>query len=507
MKFANRSIRSRLLIWLMAPIMVLWFAGAIITYGLSMGFATDAYDDGLLDSAYSISSRILVHGDDIMVDLPPVALDLLKDNNHDKLYYQVVGPDGHVMAGDVRVPTKDFGARVEEDPEVPDFHDATIGGEQVRVACIIFAVPSTKKTVTIQVAQTLQARQKLAGDILTGVVLPQLVTVFLSAAVVLFGVRRGLSPLTNLRDAVESRTPLDLRPIPDENVPKEAKPLVQAINGLLVRLGEDIDAQRRFVANAAHQLRTPIAGLKTQTELALRQTEPSDIQHALSLIHTGAERATRLSNQLLSLAKAEPGAGSFARQIVDLNVIAKQAVHELVAPAVAKNLDIGFDSESSDAMVFGDPSNLHEMLSNLIENAVRYTPPGGHVTVRVGSVDQTSIVQSSINQTSNAGDQVVVIVEDDGPGIPVEEHERVFERFYRVTERAREVSGSGLGLSIVREIARAHSAEVTLAAGPGGNGTKVTVVFPQHKQLKHDKHANQESPVRPPSQAGSLAGK
>lgn len=489
MKFANRSIRSRLLIWLMIPIMVLWLAGAVITYGLSMGFATDAYDDGLLDSAHSIASRILVHGDDIMVDLPPVALDLLKDNNRDKIYYQVISK-GRVIAGDVRIPIKDFGSRFEEDPEVPDFHDATISGEPVRVASIIFAVPSTQRTVTIQVAQTLQARQKLGEDILIGVVLPQLATVFLSAAVVLFGVRRGLSPLTNLREAVESRTPLDLRPIPDENVPKEAKPLVQAINGLLARLGEDIDAQRRFVANAAHQLRTPIAGLKTQTELALRQTEPSDIQHALSLIHTGAERATRLSNQLLSLAKAEPGAGSETRQIVDLNTIAKQAVHELVAPAVAKNIDIGFESENRDALVFGEPSNLHEMFSNLIENAVRYTPQGGHVTVRV----------------PNAGDQPIVIVEDDGPGIPVDEHERVFERFYRVTERAREVSGSGLGLSIVREIARAHSAEVLLDAGPDGKGTRVTVVFPSEKSLRHEK-AYQEASTRAQQQVGSLSGK
>lgn len=453
----------------MIPIMVLWFAGAIVTYGLSMGFATDAYDDGLLDSAHSIASRILVHGDVIIVDLPPVALDLLKDNMRDKIYYQVLNSEGKVIAGDDRIAPKDFGARIEEDPEVPDFHDATIGQEDVRVASIVFAVPATKKTVTIQVAQTLQARQKLGGDILIGVLLPQLAIVFLSAAVVLFGVRRGLLPLTNLRDAVETRTPLDLRPIPDENVPKEVKPLVQAINGLLARLAEDIDAQRRFVANAAHQLRTPIAGLKTQTELALRQTDPHDIQHALSLIHMGAERATRLSNQLLSLAKAEPGAGSGCRQIVDLNTIAKQAVQELVAPAVAKNIDIGFEPEVQEALVNGDPSNLHEMLSNLIENAVRYTPSGGHVTVR-------SAAPAPDPSGKNAG--IVVVVEDDGPGIPIEEHERVFERFYRITERAREVSGSGLGLSIVREIARAHAADVTLSNGPGDKGTRVTVVFP-----------------------------
>jgi two-component system sensor histidine kinase TctE len=267
-------------------------------------------------------------------------------------------------------------------------------------------------------------------------------------------------PLRNVRDAVASRSPVDLSPIALDNVPGEVRPLVTAINELLDRLQEDLQAQRRFVANAAHQLRTPIAGLKTQTEVALRQKDPEELQHALRLIHMGADRAARLANQLLALARAEPGAVDSKRwRRFDLTALAKSACHEFVHQAISKNIDLGFDAPEGALFIRGDEASLHELVCNLIHNAVQHTPSDGHVTVR----------------TATEGEFVDFIVEDDGPGIPEEERERVFERFYRLIDR--KVGGSGLGLSIVREIALLHRAEVSLADGPGGLGARARVRF------------------------------
>jgi two-component system sensor histidine kinase TctE len=304
-------------------------------------------------------------------------------------------------------------------------------------------------------------RERIADQILIRIILPQFGILGLSAFLVWFGVSRGLRPLGNVRDAVASRSPIDLSPLDLKDVPKEVRPLVTAINDLLDRLQQDLQAQRRFVANAAHQLRTPIAGLKTQTEVALRQTEPREVEHALAQIHTGAERAARLANQLLALARAEPGAvdAQLFRE-VDLNVVCKNACREFVPQALSKRIDLGFESADGPVFVHGDPASLYELVCNLIHNAVQYTPPDGHVTVAV---------------STTTAEQASVSVEDDGPGIPVDERERVFERFYRLSDQ--KVTGSGLGLSIVREIVRLHNGHVTIGAGSGDTGALIAVEF------------------------------
>ncbi|MGH8634301.1 MAG: sensor histidine kinase, partial [Burkholderiales bacterium] len=233
-------------------------------------------------------------------------------------------------------------------------------------------------------------------------------------------------------------------------------------NDLLARLGTAIAKQQRFIADAAHQLRTPIAGLKTQTELALRQSQPGNVPDTLRQLQTATEQATRLVNQLLSLARAEPGAKrghTVAR--LDLARLARNAATEWVPRALARRIDLGYDGEEGAAWIEGDSCLVHDMLGNLLDNAIHYTQQGGHVTVRVAA----------------AADAVVLSVEDNGPGIPESERERVFERFYRVLGAGSE--GCGLGLAIVREIALSHGAEVTLGAGAGGQGTLVRVAFPR----------------------------
>ncbi len=472
------SLRRLLLIWLLIPILVLWLIGAGITYGLAMSFATDAYDESLLDSAHFIATRAVNKKGHLQVDLPADALDLLKDNLEEHMYFQVLSGKGAVIAGDTKVPATMFGARQETDPEEPDFHYATVNGEKVRVVHLFYTVPGAKDAIQIQIAQTLHSRHRLASDILTQVVIPQLVMVMLSALVVLLGVRRGLKPLNDLRDEVSRRTPSDLRPIRADRIPKEVRPLVQAINGLMERLQRDMEGQQRFVANAAHQLRTPIAGLKTQTELAQRLSDPAEIKHALSLIKLGAERATKLTHQLLTLAKSEPSVVNVEKfQIVDLNGIVRNAVKELASLAQHQSIDLGFEGTQSAVFVKGDPISLHELASNLIENAIRYTQAEGHVNVSI--THQLIAVWDTSGKARPPLERACLKVEDDGPGIPENEREHVFERFYRLMgpEGSTNPGGSGLGLSIVQEIARAHRATVSLGDGANGRGTSCTVMF------------------------------
>jgi two-component system sensor histidine kinase TctE len=236
------------------------------------------------------------------------------------------------------------------------------------------------------------------------------------------------------------------------------------MNDLLARLGTAISTQQRFIADAAHQLRTPIAGLKTQTELALRESQPGNVHDILRQLLTATEQSTRLVNQLLSLARAEPGARrEHPIERLDLARLARDTTTEWVPRALVRHLDLGYDSEGGTAWIEGDSFLVRDMLGNLLDNAIRYTQHGGQVTVRV----------------TEGMDAVVLTVEDNGPGIPEQERERVFERFYRVLGTGTE--GCGLGLAIVREIALSHRAKVTLAAGAGagGQGTVARVAFPR----------------------------
>lgn len=468
------SIRKQLICWLMIPITSLCLVSAIVTYFIAVRMTTQGYDAALMESARELANRLSVQDGKITLDLPPAALAVFKEDNIDTFYYAAFGDDGQLIAGDWDVLTA-----VNPGADQPRLRNGRIYRSAVRIACFNFMVGGdpTKK-VRIFVAETVIKRRALTNQILIAVIVPQLLLIALSSLAVWLGVARGLAPLKAVRSAIASRTQWDLSPMTEVDPPVEIRPLVLAINDLLGRLNKDIEAQRRFVANAAHQLRTPLAGIKTQTELALRQKEMPELQAILSQIHRGAVNVTRLVNQLLSLAQLEPsGAQTLSHSKIELNGIVKEATKDLVPYALSSDIDLGFEGAAGPAFVLGNSWSIRELVTNLIDNAVRYTQRGGKVTVKILS-----------------GADVRLCVEDNGPGIPEGERECVFERFYRVL--GNNVNGSGLGLSIVKEIVLSHKGNVSIDTGGGGKGTIVVITFP-HAEMSFEPSNEEQINVVP----------
>jgi two-component system, OmpR family, sensor histidine kinase TctE len=298
-------------------------------------------------------------------------------------------------------------------------------------------------------------------QLLADLMWPQLLLIVLAAAVVWFGVSRGLMPLQRLRRAVSDRSHLDLSPIATDDVPGEVRALVDEVNDLMGRLARTFEFQNRFVADAAHQLKTPVSGLKAQIELALRESDPERVRHSLTQLYISADRLSHLVRQLLSLARNEPGALEGVQlQPLDLHAFALQVSMEWVPSAIKRHIDLGFEGDDEALMIDADRDRLRELINNLIDNAIRYSEEGGRVTVRTGRAP---------------GGQCQLAISDDGPRIPVDERDRVFERFHRLL--GTQEDGSGLGLAIVSEIATLHGARITLEEDTDGVGNTFTVFF------------------------------
>jgi two-component system sensor histidine kinase TctE len=446
------SLRWHLTYWLIGPLLLLVTAGSFVSYRIALNAATKAYDSALLDPVLAIASHLHRRGEQLELDLPSIAIEALRIDTEDRVYYQVLGPGGELIAGTARLPAPPDRLA----PEEHIFYDTRLEGERVRVAAR--AVKAEPGTAIVQVAETLVKRDKLVLELLLASTAPQLLIAFAAVALLWFSIGQGLRPLDRLRDEIAARSPRDLRPVPEQDKPQEVRPLVGALNGLLFRLNAAIESQQRFIANAAHQLRTPLAGLKTHAELARRQPSGLELKSLLDMIAGETQRTSHLVNQLLTLARAEPGEAA-SGQPVNLHEIISRDLRGWVQRAVEKNIDLGF--ELQDAWVLGEPLLLRELVANLLDNALAYTEAGGSVTVRTGVRDGESVLE----------------VEDNGPGIPESEREKVFERFYRIAATGGE--GCGLGLSIVSEIAERHSASVALSVPAEGRGTLARAVFPR----------------------------
>ena len=443
------SIRRRLLVFLSGALLLMIVGASSVTYLVALRAANDAYDRSLLDPALDIADNIRVDATGARVDLPQKALEVLVYDHLDTVIFQVRSDRNQIIDGDAQLPAPPAMA-----PGEHRFFDRIHRGERLRLAAY-----RADNGYVVQVGETLNKRDRLVREIL----LAELVPMFLIAAVTIglawWGVARGLRPLAQMRNELLGRSPRDLRPIPETASPIEISPVVGAFNSLLQQLHESSTMQQRFLANAAHQLRTPLAGLQMHLELMLRQELSADVRSEVARMHGATIRASRLATQLLALAKAEsvPDHGK-PLQIVDLVAVAGNAARDWSALAIERKIDLGF--ALAPARTWGDPLLLPELLDNLIDNALRYTAAGGTVTVGTGIRDGMSYL----------------CVEDTGPGIAAEEREKVFERFYRVP--GTEGDSSGLGLAIVKEIVDRHGGAVSVGTRDGGGGTRICASFP-----------------------------
>ncbi|WP_028310752.1 sensor histidine kinase [Derxia gummosa] len=453
------SLRRRLVEWLLPPLLALIAISAAVAYGIAVQVATRAYDRSLLDPALAVANHVSLDNDAPRLDLSAAARDALLVDTIDRVYIGVVDAHDRWVAGSHDLPLPPAPLHRE-----PQFYDSRLPtGARVRVVALP-VLRDGERVAIVLAAETQVKRDRLVNETLVGVVLPSLGVAVLAVVVIWLGVARGLAPLLRLSEEMRRRSPLDLSPLPTQGQPAELRPLVAATNELLLRMGDALAVQQRFVANAAHQLRTPLAGLLAQTELLAREpaiatdADAAPLRERVERLRAAAGDTSHLAHQLLTLARADPRehpADRFTR--FDLRDLGDDLAQRFVPAALARRIDLGFELE--DAPLLGERWLVQELASNLIDNAIKYTPEGGVISVRTRSVDGRAELE----------------VEDNGIGIPASAAVRVQERFYRVEGTPGE--GSGLGLAIVREIAEGHGAEVVIAPGQG-RGTRITVSFP-----------------------------
>jgi len=460
MQKTEPRLQRKLLAWLLGPLVLLLVLDAVAAWWVSQRFANLAYDRALHEIAREIVLHVRRGATGPRLDLSELAARLLLTDAQDRLFFRLRAADGTLLGGDADLPPPPAAAA-----RSPDgfFYGAELDGEPVRLIAARMAIDERPDApqVEVQVAETLNKRRRLAWEMVANVVLPQLLLIVMATAVVWFGVSRGLQPLQRLRRAVSDRSHLDLSPIATSDVPGEVRPLVDEVNELMARLARTFDFQNRFVADAAHQLKTPVSGLKAQIELALRESDPERVRHSLAQLYISADRLSRLVRQLLSLARNEPGAlESVQLQPLDLHAFALEVSMEWVPIAIKRHIDLGYDGADQPLVIDADPDRLRELINNLIDNAIRYSHDGGRGTVRTGRT---------------AEGQCRLAISDDGPSIPVAERARIFERFHRLL--GTQEDGSGLGLAIVSEIATLHGARITLEEDTDGVGNTFSVFF------------------------------
>ncbi|MEJ0008925.1 MAG: sensor histidine kinase N-terminal domain-containing protein [Steroidobacteraceae bacterium] len=426
----------------------------IYCYALSAHFANLAYDRWLIDDAGSLAQALNVENGKTRVVLPRVALAIFKFDDYDQTSYRITTGDGRILANDGTLP------EVAPGPDgKPRLISMTIAGVPMRIVATEVKVPGSTQVVRLIVGETVNKRATLLSQILLEMALPQLGLLLGALLFVRFAVDRGLKPLTVVSAAIEARGGVLLTPVSEAGLPWEARILVARINDLLARLQATITAQRRFVSDAAHQLRTPLAALSLHAERAQRSLDSESRNQALGSLQTSVARAARVTQQLLALARSGPEAAATRTLVpLDLAALARSAGEDWITPALARHMDFGFVAPTQPVMILGHAGLLEELVNNLIDNALRYCPQGASVTLSVSATAQPELA-----------------VTDDGPGIPQSERERIFERFHRgATENA---EGCGLGLAIVRETATVHGATVHAEPGRDGHGTRFVVRF------------------------------
>ncbi len=436
------SIRRTLLVWLLAGLATIALAASGVTYLAARREVGQLLDLQLKQLAYSTRIDDLLRGRQPGFD----ARRMPHDEGVTELVTQIWDRDGVLVYWS----QPGMGLPV---PATEGYSTIHHNGRDWRVYTLV------QGSHALQVAQAQDERAAIATQTALRTLVPFLALIPFFGVLVWVGVGRGLEPLDAMSKAVSKRRPDALGPLSEGALPDELQPLAASLNGLLARLSDAIAAQRRFTADAAHELRTPLAALKLQLDLARRTNDPEQRAAALDDLEAGVARASHVVEQLMTLARAEPEAMAQRRTQCDLVAIAKDAIVARAALAADKGIDLGLARETP-ASVSGDPASLGILLSNLIDNALRYTPRGGRIDVSVDGDERGA----------------TLVVADTGPGIPAEARERVFDRFYRGEDNGG--PGSGLGLSIVKRIADAHGATTDLGDPADGSGLVVTVRFP-----------------------------
>ncbi len=448
--WSRRGIQRRLITWLIGPLLLVLVVSLSSDYHIAHSRADEAFDLAIADAAQDIATHLEFDGRAMYLDLSPQAQEVLRSDKYDAVYFSVRDPRGRLIAGNPDLP------RPPGSDDDATFYDARYLGRPIRG--IVYRDSGSGAKAEIIVAETINKRDLDSQETMLAMVAPNLVLIAVTLLIIYFGIRISLRPLDDLRREIEHRSPNDLVPLPTGNVPEEVLPVATALNRLFGLLRESSENQRRFLTDAAHQLRTPLTGLQAHVDLlGMGELSPSH-RDTLKQLDAAAGRITHLVNQLLLLARSDHTVNlGNARRPVDLGEVAESMASAFLDRAIAKDIDLGF--ETSPATILGVAWLLREALSNLIDNALRYTQAGGRVTVRSGAAAGLAWLE----------------VEDNGPGIPPEEREQVFERFYRPADSPQD--GCGLGLAIVREIAQVHDGQVEIRDPEGGVGTLLRLRF------------------------------
>jgi two-component system, OmpR family, sensor histidine kinase TctE len=451
---ARFSLKRQLLVWLLLPQLVLWLMGGVLAFRVALSYAEKTIDQSLTQSVRSLARQVKPLGSGLLIDFPRAAQDIMEQDPNDRVTYMVSSPPGSFLLGNGKLPPPASNLNIP--PNEPLLYEVVIEGKPMRIASIdlSFGDGFTDQTMRVQVAKSLVAQQRIARELVRDVLFPLLILGAVLSVLVYEGIRRGLAPLERLEAQLAHRTTASLSPIEMTQAPEEVHSLANALNQLLTTLRRSLSQEKRFLNDAAHQLRTPLAGLISQTELAMQETEPVALQQRLVKVHTGAQRSAHLVHQLLSLARTE---AEVALRPVDVAALAREVAREWTPRALAADIDLGYEGEDK-LMAAGDKLLLREALNNLIDNALRYTGQGSKVTLRARFQD----------------DHCVLEVEDNGPGLSTTDREHMFERFWRASELP---GGCGLGLSIVSEIAKRHGGSATaFAVKP--QGLHIQLVLP-----------------------------
>lgn len=460
MQRTNASLRRKILSWLMPLMLLLILVDSTLLNRLAVNALEKELDTDLRSSSQDITGYLKNSGIDAKdFELLENASRILLNDNVDNILYSVSNEDGLLLSGNQNL----FETTKTNTSKLDSYYFFTeINNEKFRVIRSIFKVTNASGThdINIQVAVTLNRRNALANKILIGIVVPQLLLVVVSFLIISISVKRGLAPLGELQDALSKRSEKNLSPINLPNIPEEISLVTNSVNHLMKQLQQLILGQNQFIADAAHQLRTPLAGAQAQLELAELESDPLKLKSILLKVHQSLDRLLHTINQLLILAKSQPEAASMIKmEALDLNIISKEVASEMAPTAIQKNIDLGFEEAARPAMIEGNAERLKELLYNLLDNAIRYTQNGGWVTM-------------SINVTN---EDVELMIVDNGPGISMANRDKIFDRFHRVIGSGQD--GSGLGLAIAKEIAHLHNADIFVSEENSDRGLQINVSF------------------------------